>query len=129
MFNVECRRYAPIESSHQLDVTNTARKPAALTVERHSSTLDARMEDADIRVDCLVRFIRVIDTDAALRERFCQLAELSPVQRSHQIHIMAEQMAGRWKDSELVDLFLLFGEARIFNAAMLGLRECGYIRI
>jgi hypothetical protein len=85
--------------------------------------------DADITVDCLVRFIRVIGTDGALREQFCQLAELSPVQRSNQIHIMAEQMAGHRKDSELAKVFRLFGDARVFDAAMITLREGGYIRI
>ena len=41
---------------------------------------------------------------------------------------MAEQMAAEHKDPELVALFRLFADARVFEAAMLALRECGYVK-
>ena len=80
--------------------------------------------DVDFAVDSLARFVQVISKDRALRERFSQLAKLSPVQRSNQIHIMAEQMAADGKDPEIVAIFRLFGDARVFDAGMLALREC-----
>jgi len=40
---------------------------------------------------------------------------------------MAEQMAAGRKDPELVALFRLFAEARVFEAGMVALRECRYI--
>ena len=83
--------------------------------------------DADSVLESLARFVQVIGRDAALRQRFCALANLSPIQRSNEIHIMAEQMAAGRKDPELVALFRLFAEARVFEAGMVALRECGYI--
>ena len=77
---------------------------------------------------CLVSSIQVIGKDTALRQRFCRLANRSPVQRSNEIHIMAEQMAAEHKDPELVALFRLFADGKIFEAAMLALRECGYVK-
>ena len=84
--------------------------------------------DADSPLDSLARFVQVVGSDAALRQRFCRLASLSPVQRSNEIHIMAERMDAERKDSELVSMFRLFGDSRVFEAAMVALRECGYIR-
>jgi hypothetical protein len=83
--------------------------------------------DADSALDDLVRFVQVIGSDSALRQRFCQLASLSPVQRSIEIHIIAAQMMAERKDPELVDVFRLFADARVFEAGMVALRECGYI--
>lgn len=82
--------------------------------------------DADTALEALTRFVQVIGRDAALRQRFHQLAELSPVQRSNEVHIMAEQMTAEHKDPELVAVFRLFADARVFEAALLALRECGY---
>ena len=84
--------------------------------------------DVDSTLDSLARFVQVVGSDDALRQRFCRLASLSPVQRSNEIHIMAEQMNAEGKDSELVSLFRLFGDSRVFEAAMVALRECEYIR-
>ena len=83
--------------------------------------------DANSALDSLARFVQVIGRDTALRQRFCGLANLSPVQRANQIHIMAEQMTAERKDPELVALFRLFADARVFEAGMVALRECGYI--
>ena len=84
--------------------------------------------DTNLAVDHLVRFIQVIGTDVRLRDRFCRLAELSPVQRAKEIHMMAEEMTmGRRRPSQLPDLFRLFADTRVFNAAMMALQECGYI--
>jgi hypothetical protein len=41
---------------------------------------------------------------------------------------MAEQMTAEHKDPELVALFRLFADARVFDSAMLALRECGYVK-
>ena len=82
--------------------------------------------DADSALEGLARFVQVIGGDAALRQRFCRLAELSPVQRANEIHIMAEQMTAECRDPELVRLFRLFADARVFEAALVALRECGY---
>ena len=84
--------------------------------------------DIDLPLDGLARFVQVIGRDTALRQRFCRLASLSPLQRSNEIHIMAEQMSSERKDPELVSLFRLFGDTRVFEAAMVALRECGYIK-
>jgi hypothetical protein len=84
--------------------------------------------NVDSALDGLARFVQVIGKDTALRQRFCQLASLSPIQRANEIHIMAEQMAAEHKDPELVALFRLFADARVFEAAMLALRECGYVK-
>jgi hypothetical protein len=82
-------------------------------------------EDA---LDDLARFVQVIGRDKNLQERFCRLAALSPVQRSNEIHVMAEQMNAENKDHELVSIFRLFADTRVFEAAMVALRDCGYIR-
>jgi hypothetical protein len=79
-------------------------------------------------LDELARFVQVIGKDTALRQRFCKLASLSPIQRANEIHIMAEQMTADHKDPELVALFRLFRDGRVFEAAMLALRECGYMK-
>ena len=84
--------------------------------------------DRDSPLEGLARFVQVIGRDTALVQRFCQLAKLSPVQRANEIHIMAEQMNAERKDPELVALFRLFADARVFEAAMAALRECGYVR-
>jgi hypothetical protein len=83
--------------------------------------------DADSALESLARLVQVIGRDTTLRQRFCRLANLSPVQRSNEIHIMAEQMTAERKDPELVALFRLFEDARVFEAGMTALRECGYI--
>ena len=69
----------------------------------------------------------MIGRDDALRQRFWQLASLSPIQRSNEIHIMAEQMNAERKDPELVAVFRMFAAARVFEAAVVAMRECGYI--
>jgi hypothetical protein len=84
--------------------------------------------DADSALEGMARFVQVIGRDTALRQRFCRLAGLSPIQRSNEIHVMAEQMTAEHKDPELVALFRLFADARVFEAAMLALRECGYVK-
>ncbi len=81
--------------------------------------------DSDSAVEGLARLVQVIGNDTAIRERFCRLASLTPVQRATEIHIMAEQMAADRKDPELVSLFRLFADARVFEAAMVAMRECG----
>lgn len=83
--------------------------------------------DADSALDNLTRFVQVIGSDSALRQRFSQLANLSPAQRANEIHIMAEQIAAEHKDPELVAIFRLFADARVFEAAVVALRECGYM--
>lgn len=83
--------------------------------------------DADSAFDGLARFVKVIGRDPALRQRFCQLASLSPIQRSSEIHLMAEQMTTERKEPELVAVFRLFADARVFEAGMVALRECGCI--
>lgn len=83
--------------------------------------------NADSALDDLARFVQVIGSDGALRQRFCQLAALSPIQRSNQIHIMAEQMAAEHKDPELLAVFRLFADPRVFEAGMVALREAGYV--
>ena len=84
--------------------------------------------NADSALETLARFVQAIGRDDALRQRFSQIAKLSPVQRSNEIHIMAEQMAAERKDPELIALFRLFADTKVFEAAMLALRECGYIK-
>jgi len=81
----------------------------------------------DSALEGLSRLVQVIGGDTVIRQRFCRLAALTPVQRSNEIHIMAEQMAAERKDPELVALFRLFADARVFEAAMLAMRECGYL--
>ena len=84
--------------------------------------------DANSVLESLARFVQVIGGDTTLRQRFCGLANLFPVQRANEIHIMAEQMTAERKDPELVALFRLFADARVFEAAMVTLREWGYIK-
>jgi hypothetical protein len=81
--------------------------------------------DADTVLEDLARFVQVIGRDKTLRERFGELACLSPNQRANEIHILAEQMATEGKDPELVKVFRLFADPRVFQAAMNALRECG----
>jgi hypothetical protein len=81
--------------------------------------------DADATLESLARFVQVIARDKALRERFGELARLSPIQRANEIHITAEQMAAEGKDPELVRVFRLFADPRVFQAGMDALRECG----
>jgi hypothetical protein len=83
--------------------------------------------DADSALDSLARFVSVIGSDRVLRRRFCRLATLSPIQRSNEVHIMAEQMAAEHKDHDLVAAFRLFADPRIFEAGMVALRDGGYI--
>jgi hypothetical protein len=83
--------------------------------------------DSDSALEGLARLVQVIGKDAVLRQRFCRLAALTLVQRSNEIHVMAEQMAAERKDPELVALFRLFVDARVFAAAMVAMRECGYL--
>jgi len=79
-------------------------------------------------LECLARFVEVIGRERVLRQRFGRLASLSPVQRSNELHIMAEQMTAERQDPELVAVFRLFGDAPVFEAGMAALRECGYLR-
>ncbi len=79
-------------------------------------------------MDSLTRFVQVIGSDSALREQFCQLAALTPTQRSNHIHIIAEQMAAEHKDPDLVAVFRLFADARVFDAGMVALRQAGYVK-
>ncbi len=83
--------------------------------------------DADSALECLARFVQVIGRDEVLKQRFVRLTSLSPVQRSNEVHIMAEQMTAERKDPELVAVFKLFADARVFEAGMVALRECGYL--
>jgi hypothetical protein len=83
--------------------------------------------DSDSALEGLARLVQVIGRDNALREQFSRLANLSPVRRSNEIHIMAEQITAGRKDPELVALFRLFADARVFEAALVALRECGYV--
>jgi len=82
----------------------------------------------DAALDDLARFVQVIGRDKSLQERFCRLAALSPVQRSNEVHVMAEQMNAENKDQELVSVFRLFADTRVFEAVMVALRDCCYIR-
>lgn len=84
--------------------------------------------DTDSAPDGLARFVQIITRDTAFRQRFCRLASLSPVQRSNEIYVMADQMTAEREDPELVALFRLFADARIFEAGMVALRECGYTK-
>jgi hypothetical protein len=84
--------------------------------------------DADSALEGLSRFVQVIGRDTALRQRFGRLAGLSPIQRSNEIHVMADQMTTEHKDPELVALFRLFADARVFEAAVVALRECVYVK-
>jgi hypothetical protein len=83
--------------------------------------------NTDSALEGLARLVQVIGKDISIRQRFCRLASLTPVQRSNEIHIMAEQMGAERKDPELVALFRLFADARVFEAAMVAMRECGYL--
>jgi hypothetical protein len=82
--------------------------------------------DADSALDSLARFVQVIGSDSVLRRRFFWLATLSPIQRSNEIHIMAEQMAAERKDQDLAAAFRLFADPRVFEAGMVALRQGGY---
>ena len=84
--------------------------------------------DAQSALDNLARIVLVIGSDSVLRQRFCHLASLSPVQRANEVHIMAEQMTAQRKDADLVATFRLFADSRVFQAGMLALREEGYIQ-
>ncbi len=84
--------------------------------------------NADSALDDLARFVQVIGRDNGLRQRFCSLAGLSPTQRSNRIRIMAAKMTAEHKDPELVAVFRLFADTRVFEAGMVALRECGYIK-
>ncbi len=84
-------------------------------------------KDTDATLETLARFVQVIGRDHSLTHRFWQLAGLSPIQRSNEIHIMAEQMMAEDKDPELVTVFRMFGDERVFEAAVVAMRECGYI--
>jgi hypothetical protein len=81
--------------------------------------------EADTVLENLARLVQVIGRDKVLRERFGELARLSPTQRANEIHILAEQMAAEGKDPELVKVFRLFADPRVFRAGVDALRECG----
>jgi hypothetical protein len=81
--------------------------------------------DADAALESLARLVLVVGGDAALQQRFSRLAKLSPVQRANEIHIMAEQMSSEKKDPEMVAVFRLLADARVFEAALVALRESG----
>jgi hypothetical protein len=83
--------------------------------------------DTDAVFEGLTRLVRVIGNDDALCERFCQLDNLSTIQRANEIYILVEQITAEQQDPELVALFRLFADDRIFAAAMVALRECGYL--
>ena len=84
--------------------------------------------DPDSAIEELARFVQVIGRDAELRRRFYRLADLSPVERSNEIHLMAEQMTAERRNPELVAVFRLFADGRVFETAMVALQECGYLK-
>lgn len=79
-------------------------------------------------MDQLARIIQVIGEDDALKSRFCAMAKLSHTQRINQISILAEHMNAERKDPELIAVFRLFTDEQVFEAAMLTLRQCGYLK-
>lgn len=78
-------------------------------------------------LDTLTRCVQVIGRDPSLRQRFCELAALPPTERALEIHNLAEQMVAEHKDPDLVAVFRLFADERVFEAGMTALRECGYL--
>ncbi len=81
--------------------------------------------DPDSALDNLAAFIDAIATDAKLRVRFCEIAKMSPAQRSIQIHTIAHQMAAAGEDADLISSFRLLADPRVFEAAIAALRDCG----
>lgn len=94
---------------------------------RRVDDLEHMKDDKNSVMDDLARFIVMVGQDSVLRHRFCQLAALSSVQRSNEIHILAEQMAAQRKDPDLIRVFRLFADSRVFEAGMVALRESGYL--
>jgi hypothetical protein len=82
--------------------------------------------NADSALDSLARLVQVIGSDSELRQRFYRLATLPAIQRSDEIHIMAEQMVAERKDQDVVAAFRLFADPRVFEAGMVALREGNY---
>ncbi len=83
--------------------------------------------DANRTNETLSRFVQLIGRDPALLQRFCQMAQMSPVRRANAVHVLAEQMAAAGKDPRLIAAFRLFGNEKVFEAAIASLRECGYL--
>ena len=78
-------------------------------------------------LDDLTRFVQVIGKDEALRLLFVRLAKLSPTERSNEVHLMAEEMAKEGKAADLIAIFRTFADERVFSAAMVALRDRGYL--
>jgi hypothetical protein len=84
--------------------------------------------DANTTTETLSRFVQLIGRDPALLQRFCQMAQMSPVRRANAVHILAEQMAAAGKEARLIAAFRLFANEKVFEAAIASLHECGYIQ-
>ena len=78
-------------------------------------------------LDELTSFVQVIGKDKALRQLFHRLAKLSPTERSNEVHLMAEQMTREGKAADLVTVFRTFADERVFKAAIVALRDRGYV--
>jgi hypothetical protein len=61
-----------------------------------------------------------------LRERFCEIATMTPAGRFNQIHVMTDRMAAAGEDANLTACFRLLADKRVFEAAKAALRDLGY---
>jgi len=82
--------------------------------------------DANSALDNLARLVQAISDDAILRQTFYGMAKMSPSKRLSQIHTMAERLGVEHEPAEFVASFRLLADARIFDAAMVALRDLGY---
>jgi hypothetical protein len=83
--------------------------------------------DVNSANETLTRFVQAISRDQVLLQRFSRMARMSRGQRADAIHLLAEQMAATRQDPKLAAAFRLFADARVFDATMAALRECGYL--
>jgi hypothetical protein len=78
-------------------------------------------------LDTLARMVQIVGRDPDLLRWFRELARKPADQRRNDIYLAAERMRAEGKDQELVTCFRLLADPRVFEAARVALRECGYL--
>jgi len=83
------------------------------------------MSKADSAFDTLARFVQLTGSDPAMQRQFSMWSRMASVQRRNEIYVTTEQMRARGEEADLVAVFGLLADDRVFDAVCLALRESG----
>jgi len=84
----------------------------------HLSRARTGPEKLDSILEGLARMTEVIRSDEVLKRTFLSLAEKNPEERRGMIAMMSERMLADGKDPDLVAVFRLLSDARVFAPAL-----------